>query len=62
MKLPDYLHELYLTVGGSNAWVVSGKHTASGKPLLSNDPHLEVRIPSIWHLSHISYYDEKGNK
>ena len=33
----------------SNNWVVSGAKTASGKPLLSNDPHLEVnRLPNIW--------------
>ena len=33
----------------SNNWVVSGAKTASGKPILSNDPHLEVnRLPNIW--------------
>ncbi len=33
----------------SNNWVVSGKKTASGKPILSNDPHLEVdRLPNVW--------------
>jgi len=33
----------------SNNWVVSGKKTASGKPMLVNDPHLEVnRLPNIW--------------
>ncbi|KRX06019.1 hypothetical protein PPERSA_01097 [Pseudocohnilembus persalinus] len=62
MKMPNYLHELYMTVGGSNAWVISGEHTKSGKPLLSNDPHLEVKIPSIWHISHLSYYDNTGKK
>ncbi len=35
---------------GSNNWVVSGKWTASGLPLLANDPHLGTRIPSIWYL------------
>lgn len=34
---------------GSNNWVLSGKLTASGKPLLNNDPHLGVQMPSIWH-------------
>jgi penicillin G amidase len=34
---------------GSNEWVVSGAHTASGKPLFSNDMHLEHSIPDIWH-------------
>jgi penicillin G amidase len=33
---------------GSNNWVVSGAHTASGKPLLANDPHLGHSIPSVW--------------
>ncbi len=35
---------------GSNAWAVSGAHTTSGKPMLANDPHLSVRIPSIWYM------------
>ena len=39
---------------GSNAWVVSGEHTESGKPLLANDPHLRLEIPSVWYLAHIS--------
>lgn len=33
---------------GSNSWVISGEHTASGKPLLANDPHLSLSVPSIW--------------
>ncbi len=34
----------------SNNWVVSGKKTASGKPILANDPHLEVnRLPNVWY-------------
>ncbi|MGI3783159.1 MAG: penicillin acylase family protein [Janthinobacterium lividum] len=32
---------------GSNSWVVSGAHTASGAPMLSNDPHLDTAIPSV---------------
>ncbi|MFF5206791.1 penicillin acylase family protein [Streptosporangium sp. NPDC000396] len=34
---------------GSNSWVVSGKHTGSGKPLLANDPHLSANMPSVWY-------------
>ncbi len=34
---------------GSNDWVISGAHTASGKPLLSNDMHLENQIPNVWY-------------
>src|SRR5262249_34721254 len=38
---------------GSNNWVVSGAHTATGKPLLSNDMHLEYRIPNNWYEAHL---------
>lgn len=38
---------------GSNNWVVAGRHTASGLPLLANDPHLGARIPSTWYLAEI---------
>lgn len=38
---------------GSNNWVVSGAHTASGKPLLSNDMHLPHQIPGIWYEAHL---------
>ncbi|TDI99949.1 MAG: penicillin acylase family protein [Caldithrix sp.] len=34
---------------GSNNWVVSGSKTASGFPILANDPHLEMNLPSIWY-------------
>ncbi|BAY62589.1 peptidase S45, penicillin amidase [Calothrix brevissima NIES-22] len=34
---------------GSNNWVISGKLTATGKPILANDPHLAVQMPSIWY-------------
>jgi len=36
---------------GSNNWVVAGKHTASGKPLLSNDMHLSLTEPNIWFMA-----------
>lgn len=38
----------------SNNWVVSGKRTASGKPLLANDPHLPSSAPSIWYMMNLS--------
>jgi penicillin G amidase len=34
---------------GSNAWAVSGAHTASGAPILANDPHLDASMPSVWY-------------
>ncbi|WP_402467207.1 penicillin acylase family protein [Isoptericola aurantiacus] len=33
---------------GSNSWVVAGEHTASGSPILANDPHLSLEIPGVW--------------
>src|SRR6185503_4418612 len=39
---------------GSNAWAIAGLHTASGKPILSSDMHLEFSIPGIWYLVHLS--------
>jgi penicillin amidase len=40
---------------GSNAWVVSGEHTASGLPILANDPHLAVQIPSQFYEVELVY-------
>ncbi|TFC14550.1 penicillin acylase family protein [Cryobacterium algoritolerans] len=34
---------------GSNSWVVSGSHTATGRPILANDPHLGAVMPSVWY-------------
>ena len=39
---------------GSNNWVVSGAHTATGKPLLANDTHLDLWIPPIWYEIHLT--------
>ncbi|MFQ6083968.1 MAG: penicillin acylase family protein [Candidatus Aminicenantia bacterium] len=38
---------------GSNSWVVDGTITRTGKPLLANDPHLGIRLPSIWYEIHL---------
>lgn len=39
--------------GNSNAWVVSGQRTASGRPILANDPHLLVEFPTLWYELHL---------
>ncbi len=39
---------------GSNNWVVSGARSASGKPLLANDPHLGLTAPPVWYFAHLS--------
>ncbi|GAA2589619.1 MULTISPECIES: penicillin acylase family protein [Streptomyces] len=54
-SLQDVLDDVPTAVGvngngiGSNSWVVSGKHTITGKPLLANDPHLSPSLPSVWY-------------
>jgi penicillin G amidase len=47
---------------GSNEWVISGAHTASGRPLLSNDMHLPHQIPNTWYEAHLTCgdYDVAG--
>ncbi len=58
--LSDRLSELLVgplappLTGGSNNWVVSGRRTATGKPLLANDPHLAGGTPGIWFLAHVT--------
>ncbi len=42
---------------GSNNWVVGGAHTASGKPLLANDMHLGLTLPSIWYMDDLQAGD-----
>lgn len=39
---------------GSNNWVVDGRHSTSGKPLLANDPHLGLNSPALWYFAHLS--------
>ncbi|WDE09265.1 penicillin acylase family protein [Thalassomonas viridans] len=61
--LDNYVGELYrqLDLGlegvGSNAWVVSGRHTRSGLPVLANDPHLALSLPTTFYLARL-----KGDK
>ena len=40
-------------LNGSNNWVVSGTHTVTGKPLLSNDMHLGHQMPNLWYEAHL---------
>ncbi|MFZ0955376.1 MAG: penicillin acylase family protein [Candidatus Sulfotelmatobacter sp.] len=49
MKSPEGV----LPVDGSNDWVVSGAHTTTGKPLLSNDMHLGHQMPNLWYEAHL---------
>jgi penicillin amidase len=42
-----------LPVNGSNDWVISGTHSVTGKPLLSNDMHLGHQMPNLWYEAHL---------
>jgi penicillin G amidase len=46
---------------GSNNWVVSGSRTEGGKPLLANDTHLAVQMPSIWYECHLAGPDYEAS-
>jgi penicillin G amidase len=59
-RLAEDLSAFASVVGGggaSNSWVISGSRTASGRPLLVNDPHLPALLPSPWYLAHLSTPD-----
>jgi penicillin G amidase len=43
----------YRRLEGSNNWVVSGARTATGKPLLANDPHRAIGVPSLRYVTHL---------
>jgi penicillin amidase len=38
---------------GSNAWAITGSRSATGKPILANDPHLEFSLPATWYMIHL---------
>lgn len=52
-----FLEDLPSPQQASNAWVLDGRHTVSGKPLLANDPHLKLDTPSTWYLVRIDLPD-----
>ncbi len=50
---PNWAQHAPEAVNGSNDWVVSGAHTVTGKPLLSNDMHLGHQMPNLWYEAHL---------
>jgi penicillin amidase len=46
---------------GSNNWVISGTRTSTHKPILANDPHLGVQMPSIWYQIHLQCLPQTEN-
>ncbi|WP_423745244.1 penicillin acylase family protein (plasmid) [Haladaptatus sp. SPP-AMP-3] len=56
--LLDWLGGFERTHGiGSNSWLVSGKHTKSGNPIVSNDPHLSLMTPPVWYEMNLGQGD-----
>ncbi|MEK1889226.1 MAG: penicillin acylase family protein [Phyllobacterium sp.] len=49
-----------MSTGASNNWVVGGARTATGKPILANDPHLGLSAPGIWYLAHLQVKGKDG--
>jgi len=49
----DLLKQVLGLQGASNNWVLDASRTATGRPLLANDPHLSTAIPAPWYLVHI---------
>ncbi len=49
----EFLETGFPIVEGSNAWILSGKRTKSGFPMLANDPHISFSQPSVWYEAHL---------
>ncbi len=67
--LPAWLDDIYATTRtgeayappdhtASDNWVVDGRRSQDGAPLLANDPHLGFTIPSVWYLAHLSFQNQ----
>jgi len=49
----DALRALLGRSGGSNAWALAARKTATGRPLLANDPHLPASLPNLGYLARV---------
>jgi penicillin amidase len=49
----EMFHQGPAAGGGSNNWAISGRRTATGRPILANDPHRAVTVPSLRYLAHL---------
>jgi len=48
--VPVALHR----TSASNAWTIDGRRSATGKPILANDPHLGLSVPGVWYLARLT--------
>jgi len=51
--LLDVIPDTARPTQASNMWIVGGRHTDTGKPMLANDPHLGLRAPILWYLAEL---------
>ena len=56
-RITDFLRPTPGGDFGSNNWAVDGKHSATGKAMVANDPHLPLSYPSIFYLAHLQAQD-----
>ncbi len=52
-RLQTAMTDVIQPTSASNAWVIDGAHTQSGKPIVANDPHLGFQMPIIWYYAGI---------
>jgi acyl-homoserine lactone acylase PvdQ len=53
--------KLTYSISGSNAWVIGKEHSATGRPIMANDPHVGLAIPSIFHPVEMIEIDHNDN-
>jgi penicillin amidase len=53
-RIAKQMFGLFTSYGASNGWVIDGTKSKSGKPMLANDPHLRIGIPSVWYEVHLN--------
>jgi penicillin amidase len=55
LEYPKGLEWLSATArrGNSNSWVLAPRKTEGGRPMLANDPHLQIEFPSVWYEMHL---------
>src|SRR5690606_15245375 len=51
---PDARRKDVETADGSNAWVIAPSHSATGRPILANDPHRALAVPSLRYVVHLN--------
>ena len=61
VNAPWMVKKVSLYAQGSNNWVISGEKTASGKPLLCNDPHAQHTVPTLFYLCHLRAEEPRCN-